>query len=316
MRKRIFKDNKSGNFWSVSIEDKIITVECSSDEEAEINYEKMIREKLKKGYIEITDKVTDDIFGKLIKNLQINQPLLNDNPHIEGSLTGQIDRLKKRAWRPVVKEVDGAQKSSKFCGTPYLSKGERWPLCAGCNRPLQFFLQINCDELPLELKNRFGKGLIQLFYCTWCTDSRPFSDTMLVRLIEPSGRGRNVKIPDDVDYYPPRLITGWLEIESEFPGFDEMEKIIKEENIELNEEEEEYMYGLVSPSLGDKLGGWPYWIQTVEYPSCPVCEREMKLVFQIDSEDSIPYSFGEGGCAIITQCSEHKDQVAFSWTSC
>jgi hypothetical protein len=36
-------------------------------------------------------------------------------------------------------------------------------------------------------------------------------------------------------------------------------------------------------------------------------------VFQIDSEDNLPYMFGDVGCAHITQCPEHKEVVAFGW---
>ncbi|HEY7328275.1 MAG TPA: DUF1963 domain-containing protein [Gemmataceae bacterium] len=55
----------------------------------------------------------------------------------------------------------------------------------------------------------------------------------------------------------------------------------------------------------DKLAGWPYWIQNVEYPSCPRCGQQMIHVFQVDSEDNIPFMFGDSGCGNITQCPEH-----------
>ena len=31
---------------------------------------------------------------------------------------------------------------------------------------MQLFLQINLDELPKNLKSRFGSGILQFFYCT------------------------------------------------------------------------------------------------------------------------------------------------------
>jgi len=39
------------------------------------------------------------------------------------------------------------------------------------------------------------------------------------------------------------------------------------------------------------------------------------IVFQIGSEDNIPFMFADGGQGPITQCSDHKDVLGFSWDS-
>jgi hypothetical protein len=67
---------------------------------------------------------------------------------------------------------------------------------------------------------------------------------------------------------------------------------------------------------GDKLAGWPAWVQNVEYLECPRCGRRMIHVFQVDSEDNVPFMFGDSGCGHITQCPEHKEIVAFAWACC
>ena len=67
------------------------------------------------------------------------------------------------------------------------------------------------------------------------------------------------------------------------------------------------------PRAGDKLAGWPYWVQDVEYPDCPKCGERMRLVFQIDSGDNLPFDFGDVGCGHVTQCTEHKGVLAFGW---
>jgi uncharacterized protein YwqG len=64
---------------------------------------------------------------------------------------------------------------------------------------------------------------------------------------------------------------------------------------------------------GDKLGGWPYWIQGAEYPDCPECGARMEVVFQLDSNNNLPFMFGDVGCGHITQCPRHKDVVTFAW---
>lgn len=37
------------------------------------------------------------------------------------------------------------------------------------------------------------------------------------------------------------------------------------------------------------------------------------MLFQIDSEDNIPYMFGDTGCGHITYCEKHPRVLAFGW---
>nr|WP_293105517.1 hypothetical protein [Okeania sp. SIO2F4] len=94
----------------------------------------------------------------------------------------------------------------------------------------------------------------------------------------------------------------------DYPNYDEA----LEFGIELDDE----LYEDNFPIEGDKLAGWPLWIQGIEYPNCPICDERMRLVFQVDSEDNLPYMFADGGCGHITQCKEHKNIVAFGWACC
>jgi uncharacterized protein YwqG len=63
----------------------------------------------------------------------------------------------------------------------------------------------------------------------------------------------------------------------------------------------------------DKLGGWPYWVQGPEYPTCPSCGERMRIVLQLDSEHNVPFMFGDAGVGHVTQCPTHHDVVAFGW---
>jgi hypothetical protein len=65
--------------------------------------------------------------------------------------------------------------------------------------------------------------------------------------------------------------------------------------------------------MGDKLLGWPHWIQGVEYPECPTCEARMEYVFQIDSEKNLPLMWGDGGIAHVTRCPTHREVFALGW---
>lgn len=91
--------------------------------------------------------------------MQSNDPKLD-------LLKSKLSHLKRKAWEPIVQQGDGAITASKFAGKPWLNEGEEYPTCPNCSKPMQLFLQINLDELPKNLKSRFGSGILQFFYCT------------------------------------------------------------------------------------------------------------------------------------------------------
>jgi hypothetical protein len=45
----------------------------------------------------------------------------------------------------------------------------------------------------------------------------------------------------------------------------------------------------------------------------PQCATPMTLVFQLASEDNLPFIWGDDGTAHITQCPHHQEQLTFDW---
>jgi uncharacterized protein YwqG len=231
--------------------------------------------------------------------------------------------FKHAAWKPIVKKKDGSITDSKFSGVPYLKAEEEYPRCENCGKALQLFIQLNLDQLPEAVGNNYGSGLLQLFYCinekplceVECEAFFPFAKSVLVRIVQieqniPSS-GKSIL----ESLFPPRLITGWKEVE-DYPNWEERESLgteIAEVDWENLVDEWGTSFDEWFPHGGDKLAGYPRWIQSIEYPDCPVCGEQMQLVFQIDSDDNLPYMFGDVGCGHITQCKNHKDQLAFGW---
>ena len=203
---------------------------------------------------------------------------------------------------------------------------------------LQLFYCVNCDDYaPFSPSNLVriihpqGKPAeyeIPHFKDNWSDDS-------LVR----SSDGQ----------FPAKIIVNWKEI-TDYPHWEDAEsagvtltdeelKIIlsasdtEESELDdfsyLNDEEREFnllwqkseivhqvMYeaGMFFPSRGDKLAGYPRWVQDPEYPNCPVCDRLMnQLIFEFASDDNIPYLWGDVGTGYFVQCPEHKEQVTFLW---
>ena len=141
----------------------------------------------------------------------------------------------------------------------------------------------------------------------------PFAKSTLLRVVNPAAgkAAANIKIPSPAvipDYFPAKVITGWLQKE-DYPNPEETQSL----GLELAEDEWNELADSDFPLGGDKLAGWPSWVQGIEYPDCPVCKESMRLVFQVDSEDNLPYTFGDSGCGHITQCKNHPEVVAFGW---
>jgi uncharacterized protein YwqG len=242
---------------------------------------------------------------------------------------------RRPAWKPVVEESDGPPAASKFCGTPWIGPDAPWPECGHCQMPLQLFLQLDLGDLPAEIGQRFGTGLLQLFYCTrnecegyggW----EPFADDLSrVRVVQPAGPGLKASVPQEEGYYPAKRIVGWEKF-IDLPKPAEHEELglkytydHKAGTVRLECEELGLVFedirdrslaeNIANSQLGDKLGGWPAWIQNVEYPNCPRCGQRMAHVFQVDSEHNLPFMFGDAGCGQVTQCPDHQEVVAFGW---
>lgn len=219
----------------------------------------------------------------------------------------KLASYRRTAWIPVVEDGDGPVDASKFSGKPWLSKDMEWPVCPQCNKPMRFFVQLDLADLPKDLKEDFGTGLLQMFYCTNCYEMGPFAESAITRIIQPDGEGKDVEIPEIEDLFPPKLITGW-ESRDDYPDVEEYN--LGEIDVDLDDDEWDILIDL--HYSGDKLWGWPLWVQSAAYPHCTVCDRRMRVVFQIDgSGDNLPYTFGDGGRGWITQCPEHKRQLTY-----
>lgn len=234
------------------------------------------------------------------------------------------------AWKPITS--DGApSEGSHFGGAPVLAPGEKWPACRRCGDPMQFFLQLALSHCPPPFAGPDDR-LLQLFYCSRddgsCETWAPFSGAHVVRLL--AGPGDVASPPPGVPPFPARAIRGWSEL-IDYPDTPEQEELglvydydftrkrVSASCPELDIALPELDFGLgVAEAIsvaeeGDKLGGWPMWIQGVEYPKCPQCQRRMQLVLQVDSEDNLPFMFGDAGCGHITQCPDHPEVLAFGW---
>lgn len=222
----------------------------------------------------------------------------------------------RQTWKPLVVEEDGTLTHSKFSGKPFLKKGETWPFCPNCGKPMQLFVQLNLDTLPEPLYGEFGRGILQMFYCVNrqaeceidCEAWSPFAQSHYLRIVEAENGVIDYDLPIGIELFPPKLIVNWQE-RNDYPNWEELQGF----GIHISDEDEKSLFDQGFPTIGDKLAGWPFWVQSIEYPNCPICKERMRFVFQIESEDNLPFMFGDCGCGHITQCKIHKEQLAFRW---
>lgn len=205
---------------------------------------------------------------------------------------------------------------SGFGGHPHLAPGVDHPVCPNCRQPMPLLAQLDLDSLPAAARPG-GDGLLQAFYCDGAPDAQSntqcdvdlegwaaFSRASVVRLV-PSTDGVATQ---SGRAHPARRVDRWEAYERDLPNWEEARELGMEYPDDFADVE-----GLEITKGGDKLGGWPAWVQSLEYPDCPRCGARMALVLQIDSEDNVPVMFGDVGTGHVTQCPAHPDVLAFAW---
>jgi len=245
----------------------------------------------------------------------------------------QFKSLRRAAWLPVTKELKTARwffarrdsvkaTGSGYGGVPWLGIREAWPLCQYCKRPMQFFFQINLQETPTDAQAEYGDGLVQFFYCTRpnCVVDGEACDNKghLIRYVEAPSSGREPKASEGEGHqFSSRAIVEWMRQIDGVPHLADIERL----GIQLTNDEHDLLADWGPLEVGDKLGGWPAWIQDTEEHRCSVCDKEMRLFFQFNPDVSLKYSFNQEffdrpvdlGCAWFLQCPYHRTQMKFTW---
>lgn len=252
---------------------------------------------------------------KLLDLLRRPKAPAADAPTLEHVLA-RLSQHRRAAWRPRTEAAATASSGSKFGGLPLLGAHEPWPACGSCNRPMQHFLQLNGGELPSDAGFRLEGRLVQLFYCTsdkpncegdceaW--DSPGISTRL--RVIEAATVPQALTVAPVAGAFPERRIVGWDALD-DYPNAEDAALA----GAELDEVEAEILMNAGYPHEKDKLGGWPYWMQSVSYPTCPECRRPMQPLFQVDSNGNLPYMFGDAGVLHLFVCPEHPSQLGMNW---
>jgi hypothetical protein len=243
-------------------------------------------------------------------------PIRASDEFADAPLRAKLANHRRTAWLPRTGDGEGTAEGSRFGGPPWLAAAEKWPACGNCGEPMQLFLQLDARDLPPEAVPVLEGGLLQLFYCTNSADAcevkceawGPGAKSTLVRLVPAGDRAAGAAAPPHTGMFPAKRIIGWDAV-ADYPGEEELSEL----GVSLSDTESDALSQSELPVQGEKLLGWPYWVQGVEYPKCPECGARMALLFQVDSESALPYMFGDSGVAHVTQCPAHRWRLAFGW---
>jgi uncharacterized protein YwqG len=204
-----------------------------------------------------------------------------------------INKYKRQTTllRPHKSEIAIGQQESKFGGIPNFTGFDIYPCCDDCKTPLNFVLQLYKTDFP-SFYFPDNTDLFQLFRCpnNDCPagyseqyDHKMFhyyltSTTDNKLLAKPSHNLSNAEneVPDC--YLKPQVTD-------DFPNFDDFEgnDFVNIEEQFGNDLTELFMdkYSAISNS---KLGGYPSFTQSPEYPTCS-CGKTKEFFFQLSSED-------------------------------
>jgi hypothetical protein len=215
---------------------------------------------------------------------------------------------------------------------------EQPPTCQVCGRELQLFVQLELSSLPEECALPTRDGVLQLFYCRGddpCSgneESEPFSnESKLARVVPKAGLSPVAASGSGEPPWPPQVIVGWERFadrpdsadhaaEGLRTSFDYVTErvLVQADEVGVAEHFERDAFSvsdISSAAAGDKLAGWPCWVQGADYVRCYLCGDQMQVVFQLDSHNHLPHSFGSLGIGHISMCRSHPDVAAFGFAS-
>jgi hypothetical protein len=185
-------------------------------------------------------------------------------------------------------ETGPAAPVSRTGGLPLVPDGFVWPLCAECERAMQFIAHLDR-----------GEDVVSVFMCQ--------NDPGMCEEWDPSAGGNRARVFPAEGLAPAAVPA-------------EGQTLLEDVSVLVAQCVEAKGYGQADtdgpvdgrPVLG-QLGGVPAWLQNDETPDCGGCGEQMGFVAQLEEGHghAHPINFG-GGCAYVFACDACRE-AAFLW---
>jgi uncharacterized protein YwqG len=230
----------------------------------------------------------------------------NGNANALKKLEAMVEPLLRKATLINVQIPSTAPETSQFKsyfgGQPYFEEGASWPQSAS-GVALDFVFQVVNDgsvELPTSI------GLIQFFYdfeeSPWDTDN----DGWHVKIYKSPDTSKKITLenPTDATVAYCEILFEPIASLPDWEGLDLVGDDIAQLCEKINDDEPWEPYDAVvmkftgSADYQSQLGGYPKWVQG---ESTPVNNKgeNVKLLFQIDSEDNAGLMWGDVGLIYV-----------------
>lgn len=233
-------------------------------------------------------------------------------------LEAEMAPFKRMCLLPRTEEGEGdGRVVSKFGGAAWIGNGEEWPRCGKCKEPMQLLVQIVTADLRPEDRAVTGDGLLQAFACLAgnCDSGDSSHTAQLVRVVRTAGRSDGGMQPrPDASHQalPSNRVVAWTEA-LEYPCLCDGSDGWTYERWSRFRERIAEKYGHSLPIAGDKVGGWPFWVQDERIRNCPTCAKPMLPIVQIGSEDNLAWMLGDCGVGHIQLCPQHPERGVWAW---
>lgn len=200
--------------------------------------------------------------------------------------------------------------TSRFGGLPGLRAGEAWPECGRCGAPMAFFFQLDTAALGGELR-RTGdaRRIVQWFFCISCAPIACPDPAALVRAVPAAEIASVGRAAEGFAPFPGIGIAGWTS-RKDYPWRDAGKAPGDRARADLDRAE----VAALEPHnvAGTKSGGWPRWLQDVQYPADERGPLE-QLVIQLDTGGPIPHDFGDSGEAWVFCAAGDMTRLGWVW---
>jgi hypothetical protein len=206
---------------------------------------------------------------------------------------------------------------TRFGGMPYMEEGDTWPVCTGCQHPLDFVCQLRLpDHLP-DMPRRVA--LLVLYYCWTCAPEEGLAHTktgpVVVHLyeepaeplaIQPALARPGVAVP--VELRDAICLPSWVDLP------EDVRTLAKDANAVEPAAAYDYLVEAVDAKKhgGSRVGGYPGWLSgRAVGVNCSSCRAPLAFMAQLDHEPALGLKWAKSGRMYLFFCREHSNQIAF-----
>jgi hypothetical protein len=223
-----------------------------------------------------------------------------------------VEKLKKPTlfFGVELKKDESPNLKSHMGGKPYMSKGEKYPVCTRCKEKMNFIFQ-----LFIPRKDETIHDLYVFYYCCSCHPYQGAEGFAIKKYSEPNMEEmKESRVLDYIPYAefyfePTWSLPDWGTLGDRNPEIMKMiQRENKEEPWEMYEEIKSTLLGVDGYESLCFYGGHPQFMKEPKFPVCSCCKKPMKLWVQLDSSEELDMIWSNMGCLYVFKCADNQEK--------